>query len=156
MDNREQLIKNLTDARKLAYAELEQAYERVDQIDKLLSDLGVDVKSLESLDHKEKEHLKETVVVNRLPPTTPEQNLNAVIAILRHGGPMRRSDIAKQAFSRSLIISTNGEDGVDAIVGNILSRNAPRLFKNTGWGWWTLSHASENTTDTTIKFPATG
>lgn len=72
-------------------------------------------------------------------PTSPKDNLEAVARILRENGRMRRKEIASLAFSRKLILSSNGESGVDSIVGNILSRHEPHLFTNIGWGWWDLS-----------------
>jgi hypothetical protein len=144
MDTREQLIKNLIDARKLAYAEFERLADVVDRIDKNLIDLGVDLK-----DNKE-------VSGKSIPPqaTTPEQNLAAVLDILRsYGGPMRRRDIAERAYTTNRIVSTGGSDGVDAVVGNILSRNEPRLFLNTGWGWWTFNKHAETNEGEPLKFP---
>ena len=84
--------------------------------------------------------------------STSRENLDAVIKVLRlNGKGMRRKDIAKRAHELQLISSTKGAEGVDAIVGNILSRNAPRLFVNTGWGWWDL--AERNKAEQPLRFP---
>lgn len=91
--------------------------------------------------------------------TTPETNLNAVIQIIRNnGGPMRRKEIAQKAFKEGLIRSTRGQVGVDAMVGNILSRSEPRLFNNTGWGWWALAKKAETESELSkpIRFPRVG
>lgn len=83
--------------------------------------------------------------------TPPKNNAEVVKGILRqHSGPMRKKDIASIAFDTGLIKSMNGEEGVSAIVSNVLSRHEPRLFIRGDWGWWDLAelHMKQETTTT--------
>lgn len=72
--------------------------------------------------------------------SAPEESLRSVVGILKAStGPMRIKSIAKYAFEKGLIRSTGGLEGVTSIVSNLMSRHSPRLFVNTGWGWWDLA-----------------
>ncbi|MFZ0890562.1 MAG: hypothetical protein WA005_19140 [Candidatus Binataceae bacterium] len=73
-------------------------------------------------------------------PSTPDENLRAVVSILSaSGGPMRIKAIAELAFKKEMIGSTKGLSGVTSTVSNVVSRHSPRVFVNTGWGWWDLA-----------------
>jgi hypothetical protein len=85
---------------------------------------------------------KETPPAPDTSASTPDDSLRAVVDILSaHGGPMRIKSIAKYASENNLIRSTGGPDGIASIISNLLSRHSPRVFVNTGWGWWDLAEA---------------
>jgi hypothetical protein len=74
------------------------------------------------------------------PGTVPTDSLQAIISILESStGPMRVVRIAEYAHRKGLITSSNGLNGVSSIVSNKISQNSPKVFTNTGWGWWDLT-----------------
>jgi hypothetical protein len=97
---------------------------------------------------------KNTPIPEPVATSTPDESLKNVVAILSaNSGPMRIKSIAKYAFDKGLIRSTGGIDGVTSIVSNIMSRHSPRLFVNTGWGWWDVAerHKPKATEDTQLR-----
>jgi hypothetical protein len=84
-------------------------------------------------------------VISAVAPNTPEESLKAVAQILAAApGPMRVKAIAEYAHKKGLIASSKGLNGVASIVSNVVSRYSPRIFVNTGWGWWTLAEKQRN------------
>lgn len=74
------------------------------------------------------------------PGTVPVDSLQAIISILESSsGPMRVTTIAEYAYNKGLISSSKGLSGVTSIVSNKVSQNVPKIFTNTGWGWWDLT-----------------
>lgn len=125
-----QLIESLRDALRLARKKETELRELIAQLEKHIGLLEEESPLLTNA----------PAPPEAVKPTTPEENLRAIMDILRkNGNSMRRSEIAKKAVDLGLIVSKSGPSGVDPIVGNILSRNEPRLFINTGWGWWDLA-----------------
>jgi hypothetical protein len=150
-----------------------QAFENLQEVIAFLNERLTDARFKLSIHNNEVSRLSETIKslehrVTQLsvltagwprniptPPaintSTPDESLKNVVAILSaNSGPMRIKSIAQYAFDKGLIRSTGGIVGVTSIVSNIMSRHSPRLFVNTGWGWWDVAErqkpkASEDT-----------
>ena len=157
MYNGKQLIESVLDSLRIALEDEKRLREVIEHLQKTLKILQGEESTSGSVSTEQPQP-------EAVQATMPEENLKAVTDIIRSNGtPMRRKDIAKKAIKGSLIISKNGPSGVDPIVGNILSRNEPRMFVNTGWGWWDLAErqkkrgstppsSSQNQTEP-IRFP---
>ena len=132
MYNATQLVESIMDSLRLALEEEKKLKGVIEHLEQTLKILKGEEAPLVSVSTESQREAIQT--------TTPEENLKAVMDIIRSNGtPMRRKDIVKRAIKSGLILSKNGPNGVDPLVGNILSRNEPRLFINTGWGWWDLA-----------------
>lgn len=139
------LSEKLTDTRyklRIRNEEVNQLNQSVKSLDNRLNQLNL----------LAAEWPKETSPALDTSASAPEDSLRAVIGILSaHGGPMRIKSIAKYASENNLIRSTGGSEGITSIISNLLSRHSPRMFVNTGWGWWDLAAPYKETTKQTAS-----